>query len=126
MVYWEDPKMMYYLPIGISYYSKKNLQLSFDAGIMISEVVEPNPSPWIGAKIGYRFGKEFNPEENSNDPKSRPEEKNFISISLGSTTPVAGVTYERVFAGYFGLEGGIGFFSAGAGFKIYPLRRTYQ
>jgi len=122
MVYYDNPSMMYYLPVGISYYTKKNMQFSFDAGIMVSEAVDPNPSPWIGAKIGYRFGKEFSVPESQVAQSSGNEKKNFISISGGSTTPVIGIVYERVIAGYFGLEGGIGLFSAGAGVKLYPFR----
>jgi len=122
MVYWDNPSMMYYLPFGITYISRRNLQLGFDAGIMISEAVDPNPSPWIGAKIGYRFGKPFSPEGVYPGESSEPADKNYISISLGSTTPVIGITYERILAGFLGIEAGAGLFSGGAGIKLYPFK----
>lgn len=118
MIYYDTPNAMYYLPFGISYYSKNNFQYSFDAGIMYSEAIEPMPSPWFGAKIGYRFGKDFDPENTSVEL----DKKNYISFSFGATTPIAGFIYERILNNYVGLEAGIGLFSAGIGTKIYPFQ----
>ncbi|MCF8378671.1 MAG: hypothetical protein K9H49_03780 [Bacteroidales bacterium] len=118
MIYYDTPNAMFYLPLGISYVSKNNFQYSFDAGIMYSEAIEPMPSPWFGGKIGYRFGQEFGSEDKSLEL----EKKNYVSLSIGATTPVAGFTYERILNNYIGVEAGLGIISAGLGTKIYPLK----
>lgn len=47
--------------------------------------------------------------------------KNAISFNILGPTPVIGITYERIIASKFSMEIGVGFPSAGLGFKIYPL-----
>lgn len=118
MIYYSIPTAMYYLPLGISYHSKNNLQYSFDAGIMYTEAFDPSLSPYAGAKIGYRFGKDFGTEKTTIEL----DKKNYISLSLGATTPMAGIIYERILNNYFGIEAGIGVISAGLGAKIYPFQ----
>lgn len=46
--------------------------------------------------------------------------KNAISFNILGTTPIIGITYERVVSEYVSLEIGAGIPSVGAGFKYYP------
>lgn len=47
--------------------------------------------------------------------------KNAISFNFLGTTPVVGITYERILSQYMSLELGIGSNSAGVGVKILPF-----
>lgn len=48
--------------------------------------------------------------------------KNAISANLLGTSPVLGITYERLLSQYTGIEVGLGLFSLGAGVKVYPWK----
>lgn len=48
--------------------------------------------------------------------------KNAISFNFLGTTPVIGITYERILSQYTSLELGIGTNSAGVGVKILPFK----
>lgn len=48
--------------------------------------------------------------------------KNAISFNFIGTTPVIGVTYERILSQYLSLEVGVGIPSLGAGVKIMPFK----
>lgn len=123
MVEYEIPAAMYYLPLGITYFTKSNLHLGFEAGVMYSKAIEPEPSPWIGIELGYRLGKTFNPEFTDGFAETNQlSEKNFISFSLGASSLLFGVVYERLISNYVGIEVGVGLVSAGLGAKIYPFQ----
>ena len=92
--------------------------------IYTNQVPIKSSGPSIGfvdTKKGILFDRPFTQEKgNYND--NEPFQKNFFSISVGSTTPIIGVTYERLLTRSIGLEAGIGIFSAGVGAKIYPFK----
>ena len=46
--------------------------------------------------------------------------RNAISFNILGTTPIVGITYDRVVSEYFSIEIGAGIPSVGAGFKYYP------
>ena len=46
--------------------------------------------------------------------------KNAISFNIAGTTPIVGITYDRVVSENISLEIGAGIPSVGAGFKYYP------
>ena len=46
--------------------------------------------------------------------------KNAISFNIAGTTPLVGITYERIVSENVSLEIGAGIPSVGAGFKYYP------
>ncbi len=48
--------------------------------------------------------------------------KNAISFNFLGTTPVAGITYERIVSQYMSLELGVGTSSVGVGGKIMPFK----
>lgn len=48
--------------------------------------------------------------------------KNGISVNLLGTSPLFGITYERLLSKYISLEAGIGLASLGAGIKIFPFK----
>lgn len=48
--------------------------------------------------------------------------KNAISFNFIGTTPVIGLTYERILSQYVSLELGVGIPSIGAGVKIMPFK----
>lgn len=60
----------------------------------------------------------------SQDKKSELEgiKKNGISLYLFGTTPVVGVTYERIISEYMSLEIGVGTPGFGVGAKIMPFK----
>ena len=111
---------MYYLPVGVTYFNKKNFQFSVDVGIMLSENVSSlengtNPSPWFGVKVGRRFGKDI--ESLKRDKENFP--KNIISLKFGADDPWIGITYERLLNQYIGTEVQIGIIGAALGAKFY-------
>lgn len=110
-----DDPLMVHIPVGLSYFARNNFQYSADFGVMIGETVEPNPSPWLGLKIGYRFGDDI--------VKLKEREKttfrNIISGQIGSYDVVIGAVYERLITPFFGAEAGIGLAGASLGAKIY-------
>lgn len=59
-------------------------------------------------------------QENKNDFDGI--RKNGISFNFLGTTPVIGITYERVLSQYMSLELGFGSNSAGLGVKILPFK----
>jgi hypothetical protein len=59
-------------------------------------------------------------QENKNDFDGI--RKNGISFNFLGTTPIIGITYERVLSQYMSLELGIGSNSAGLGVKILPFK----
>jgi hypothetical protein len=48
--------------------------------------------------------------------------KNAISFNFLGTTPIIGITYERILSEYLSLELGLGSNSAGLGVKILPFK----
>ncbi len=48
--------------------------------------------------------------------------KNAISFNFFGTTPVIGITYERLIIGNFSAEIGVGFPSLGLGVKLFPWK----
>ncbi len=46
--------------------------------------------------------------------------KNAVSFNIGGTTPIIGITYDRVVSENVSLEIGAGLPSVGVGFKYYP------
>lgn len=48
--------------------------------------------------------------------------KNAISFNFLGTTPVVGITYERIISQYMSLELGVGLPGVGAGVKIMPFK----
>ncbi|TDD99478.1 hypothetical protein [Flavobacterium cellulosilyticum] len=48
--------------------------------------------------------------------------KNAISFNLLGTTPVIGITYERIVSQYMSLELGVGIPGVGVGVKIMPFK----
>lgn len=48
--------------------------------------------------------------------------KNGLSVNLLGTSPIFGLTYERLLSKYFGIEAGVGLVSLGGGIKIYPFK----
>lgn len=109
-----DP-LMIHVPIGLSYFARNNIQYSADLGVMIGETVEPNPSPWIGLKIGYGFGDDISKLKE----REKTTFRNMISGQLGSYDVVIGAVYERLLTPFLGAEAGIGLAGASMGVKIY-------
>ncbi len=111
---------MFYLPVGITYFGKKNFQYSVDVGVLSSENVSisedgTNPSPWFGLKVGYRFGDDVETVKQI----EKITKKNIVSVQLSATDVLAGVIYERLITPYLGFEVGIGLIGASAGARIY-------
>lgn len=111
---------MFYLPVGITYFGKKNFQYSVDVGVLSSENVSmfedgTNPSPWFGLKVGYRFGDDIETAKQI----EKTAKKNIISLQLSATDVWAGIIYERLITPFLGLEAGIGLIGASAGAKVY-------
>jgi hypothetical protein len=111
---------MYYLPVGVTYFSKKNFQFSVDVGVMSSKNVSllengNNPSPWFGLKVGRRFGNNIE----SLESKEKNFKKNIICAKLGADDPWIGITYERLLSQYIGTEVQIGLVGAALGAKFY-------
>lgn len=117
---------MFYLPVGLTWFGKKDFQYSVDVGILSSENVsmlgdESNLSPWLGLKLGYRFGEDVETAKQA----EKTSRKNIVSLLLSSTDVWAGVAYERLVTPYLGLEAAIGLIGASAGVKAYfPAIRT--
>lgn len=111
---------MFYLPVGVTYFGKKNFQYSVDVGVMSSENVSmfedgTNPSPWFGLKVGHRFGEDI--ETLFVDGKTFP--KNIISLKMGADDPWLGIVYERLLSQHIGTEIQIGAIGASLGAKFY-------
>jgi hypothetical protein len=73
---------MFYLPVGVSYFGKKNFQYSVDIGPMFSDGLvvtedDPNPSFYFGLKAGYRFGQTV---EVLNG-REKASKKNIVSLN---------------------------------------------
>ena len=117
---------MFYLPVGITYFGKKNFQYSVDVGVLSAENVSmfedgTNPSPWFGLKVGYRFGDDVETVKQI----EKTTKKNIISVQLSLTDVLVGVIYERLITPFLGLEAGLGFFGASVGARVYfPAIRT--
>jgi len=109
-----DP-LMINIPLGISYFAKNNFQYSFDLGIMIADNIDPNPSPWIGIKVGYRYGDDIAKLKECEKTAFR----NIISGQLGGYDVVIGAIYERLLTPYLGTEAGVGIAGASLGAKFY-------
>jgi len=110
-----DDPLMIHVPIGLSYFARNNFQYSADIGVMIGETVDPNPSPWLGLKIGYRFGDDISTLKE----REKTNFRNIISGQLGSYDVVIGAVYERLLTPFLGAEAGIGLAGASMGIKIY-------
>ncbi len=110
----QDP-LMINLPFGVSYFAKNNFQYSFDLGIMIANNIDPNPSPWVGIKIGYRYGDDIT----KLNEHEKTAFRNIISGQLGGYDVVIGAIYERLLTPFLGVEAGAGAAGASLGAKIY-------
>ena len=118
---------MFYVPIGASYTTKGNFEYSFDAGIMgtndDSLMDEGGLSPWVGIKIGRRFGESkgstFFINETASKPLEYTKDNNIISVSMQALDPVFAVTYERLFSPYVSGEVTLGFIGYGIGANLY-------
>lgn len=120
LMYAYEGEPMVYLPVGVSYFSKNNFQFTLDAGIMFSEYIEPNPSPWFGLKVGRRFGEPIQKIEK----EKKTDRKNILSITMGYSDVFIGVAYERLITPYWGTEVSLGLFGASVGTKFYFPRIT--
>lgn len=49
------------------------------------------------------------------------ERKNAVSFGLFGTSPIVGITYERLLTNTISAEVGVGFFGLGAGVNYYPF-----
>jgi len=116
-----DGATAFTLPIGVSYQAKSNFIYSFEAGVMAGATISPNPSPSIGIKVAYQFGEDI---ATLREVESS-ERKNVLSISALGMSTLVGIVYERLLTPYLSAEAGIGFVSAGAGFKFY-LRKVRE
>ena len=101
-----------YVPLGISYLTKKKFQFSLEGGAMLAK---GNLSPTVGLKIGHRFSVDYKVIKDS----KKTLKKNILSGSLFGMTPLIGIVYERLLSPYLGVDIGIGLPSAGMGFKFY-------
>ena len=115
-----DGYPMLYLPVGVTYFGKRNFQYGADIGLLYSEgvgstVSGPPESFWFGLKIGYRFGKDLATLR----AEPRIERKNIISLILGFGDPLFGITYERLITPFWGAEAGLGIFGVTAGSRFY-------
>ncbi len=111
---------MFYLPLGLSYFGKKNFQYSIDGGLMWSPGVSSHEeesyfSPWFGLKVGYRFGEDIATLKVA----EKTTVKNIFSLQLGWYDVMVGAVYERLITPFWGLEAGLGFLGASAGTKFY-------
>jgi hypothetical protein len=103
----------FYLPAGIAYLGKKHFQTSLEVSPAFIYDITPEMAVYFSLKLGYRFGNVLTDKYE----KSVTEHKRIVSFSLGATTPIAGVSYERFLNSVFSVEGGLGIISAGFGFK---------
>lgn len=115
-----DAYPMIYLPVGVTYFGKKNFQYSIDGGVLWSEgvgslSVDQNISPWFGLKVGYRFGEDFEVVKEA----EKVSVKNIISLQLGWYDVMVGAVYERLINPNWGIEAGLGFLGVSAGTKFY-------
>ena len=115
-----DAYPMVYVPVGVTYFGKKNFQYSLDGGVMWSEgvgslSVDQNTSPWFGLKVGYRFGEDIDVVKEA----EKASVKNIISLQLGWFDVMIGAVYERLLTPFWGLEAGMGFLGVSAGSKFY-------
>lgn len=111
---------MFYFPVGVTYFGKKNFQYSVDVGVLSAENVSmfedgTNPSPWFGLKVGYSFGDDVETVKQI----EKTTKKNIISVQLSATDVLAGVIYERLITPFLGLEAGLGFLGASVGARVY-------
>lgn len=121
-----DNFLMFYVPVGISYFGKKNFQYSIDIGPMFSDAFsvsedDPNPLFWFGLKAGYRFGQTIEVLNNG----EKTSKKNIVSISGSNSGIYLGMIYERLLKPFLSVEAGLGFLGISAGTKVYfPSIRT--
>jgi hypothetical protein len=111
---------MVYLPLGVSYLSKKNFLFNFNAGVLYAENVGfslngNNVSPWFGLTMGKRFGQDVKAIKS----EKKTEKMNIISARLGFIFPFVGVNYERLLNPNLGLEASIGFIGVSTGANVY-------
>lgn len=111
---------MVYLPVGLSYFGKKNFIYSVDIGGMYAENVtllngDSKFSPWFGVRVGYGFGKDVE----SLRKEEKTARQNILSIHLGGFDILGGIVYERLVTPYWGIEAALGFIGASVGTRFY-------
>jgi hypothetical protein len=115
-----DGYPMFYIPLGVSYISKKSFQYNINAGVLNAKNVSfsengNNVSPWFGLTIGKRFGEDVGISKNT----KHTELSNIIGIRLGLIYPLIGISYERLLSPNIGLEASIGFLGVSLGSNVY-------
>ena len=110
-----DDPLMIHIPVGLSFFAKNNFLYSADLGVMFGESVDPNPSPWLGLKIGYRFGDDI---AHLNE-REKTDLRNIISLQLGLYDLFLGAIYERLLTPFLSVEAGLGLIGTSIGTKIY-------
>ncbi len=111
---------MFYIPVGVSYLGKKNIQFNFNAGVLYAENVSiteagGNISPWFGLTIGKRFGPDIQLVKDAQNTKS----KNIVYLKLGALDPWVGIGYERLLSPNISVEATIGLLGIAAGANLY-------
>jgi len=111
---------MFYVPVGISYFGKKNFQYSVDIGPIFSDGLvvtegDSNPSFYFGLKAGYRFGQTVEVLNNS----EKTGKKNIVSLNGSNSGIYLGLIYERLLTPFLSVEAGLGLFGISAGAKVY-------
>jgi hypothetical protein len=111
---------MVYIPLGVSYLSKKSFQYNINAGVLYAENVSisgngNNVSPWFGLTVSKRFGQDIEALKS----EQKTELTNIISARFGFVFPFIGINYERLLSPNLGLEASIGFIGASAGVNVY-------
>ena len=101
---------MFYVPVGISHFGKKNFQNSVDIGPMFSDALavpenDANPLFWSGHKAGYRFGPVIDVLKSG----KKTSNQNIVSLSLGNNGIYPGLFYERLQKPFLSVEAGLGF-----------------
>lgn len=128
----------FYLPIGVTYFGKRNFQYSIDVGATLPNLETPfrsfssdeteriiaqkkAPFTWFSLKVGCRFGEDLKTMKKN----IKPIPKNSWFLRAGADDPWLGIGYERLFGRHIGADVQLGLLGASAGAKLYfPGIRT--
>lgn len=113
-----DAEPMLYLPLGISYISKKSFQYNLNAGVLYGENVSVSGNN-ISLRLGLTISKRFGEDLETIKSEKQTELLNIISVRLGFVFPFIGINYERLLTPNIGLEASIGVLGVSAGANVY-------